>query len=76
MSVCRANEQTKVVENEIAYEEAERLSNKSVVELQGVSVISGTHPDYGLLYIVIPIMGHSILLYSFENQANLFYNKV
>jgi hypothetical protein len=65
------------VENEDAYVEIGRMKDVSKIELQGVTVYSGYHPEYQHgVHIVIPIVGSAIVLLPFEHQSELLYKQM
>ena len=47
---------------EFAYEIADQLANQSIHENGSTKVISGEHPEYGPIHIVIPPLGDATLL--------------
>lgn len=50
---------------EAAYEAVALLEDKQTLELEGVTVYSGTHPEHGAIHITIPAIGDGLLLLPF-----------
>ena len=53
---------------EAAYEHVALLENKQVTEKPGVTVYSGDHPEFGAIFIVVPMVGDGLLLLPFAFQ--------
>lgn len=53
------------VNNETAAIAASELVNQQIQELEGVTIYSGWHKEYGNIHIVIPAMGDGVLLLPF-----------
>lgn len=51
---------------ENCYEEVEQMTNTTVAETGGVKVVTGDHPQYGRIHIVIPIIGNGMILLPHE----------
>lgn len=47
---------------EQAFDEADRLTNKLEYTNNHSKVFKGTHPEFGEVYIVIPLAGDSMIL--------------
>jgi hypothetical protein len=58
-----------MVSFEAAYEAAALLEDKQVLELEGVTVYSGKHPEHGNVHITIPAIGDGLLLLPFALHA-------
>ena len=54
-----------MVSFDAAYEAAEQLEDKQVIELEGVTMYSGKHPQHGSIHITIPAIGDGLLLLPF-----------
>jgi len=57
------------MDNETASIAASELVNREVQELDGVTIYSGWHKDYGNIHIVIPAMGDGIALLPFAFRS-------
>lgn len=57
-----------MVSFEAAYEAVGLLEDKEVIELEGVTIYSGIHPEHGSIHISIPAIGDGVLLLPFALQ--------
>ena len=55
--------------HEQAYEEADRLEQRTRKDTDGCTVFTGVHPEHGSIHIVIPAIGNGMLLLPFVVQA-------
>jgi hypothetical protein len=52
--------------NEDAYILASELEDKKTDEVNGCTIYSGKHPEFGNIHIVIPALGDAKALFPFE----------
>lgn len=50
---------------EEAFEAVDLLLGKQVLEMEGVTVYSGEHPEHGSIHIAVPAIGDGLLLLPF-----------
>ncbi|PZR92072.1 MAG: hypothetical protein DI537_14700 [Stutzerimonas stutzeri] len=58
-----------IVGNEEAYRIVGELKDGDILELAGVDIHSGWHPEYENVRVVIPSMGECVLLLPFDLQV-------
>lgn len=55
-----------ILDHEKLYEEADRIPHPHVIDLHGVTIISGNHDVHGNVHIVIPCTGLGVVLSSHQ----------
>ena len=53
---------------DVAWAEGEQLANLHRTDKDGVTVLTGTHPEHGNIHIIIPAFGGGLLLFPFVIQ--------
>jgi hypothetical protein len=62
------NEAVLEVPYDIAWEEGAKLANCVRTDKDGVTVLTGVHPERGNIHIIIPTLGEGLLLLPFVVQ--------
>lgn len=53
---------------EDAHEAVQQLTDMTMDEIEGVTLYSGIHPEYGAIHITIPAIGDGMILLPFALQ--------